>query len=128
MRLPYFPALLINSNFLTNQLLASNRLKYSLNPKEIFPIVQKPGTQIGKYHQIPGILPACHDTASAVVAVPSNTQDHAFLSSGTWSLLGLELEELILSDQALEANLTNEGGFGGTNRFLQNIAGLWLVQ
>ena len=97
-------------------------------PKEIFPKVQKPGTQIGKYHQIPVILPACHDTASAVVAVPSNTQDHAFLSSGTWSLLGLELEELILSDQALEANLTNEGGFGGTNRFLQNIAGLWLVQ
>ncbi|MDP6331248.1 MAG: rhamnulokinase family protein [SAR324 cluster bacterium] len=97
-------------------------------PKQIFPKVQKPGTQIGKYHQIPVILPACHDTASAVVAVPSNTQDHAFLSSGTWSLLGLELEELILSDQALEANLTNEGGFGGTNRFLQNIAGLWLVQ
>ena len=77
------------------------------------PKVQKPGTQIGKYLQIPVILPACHDTASAVVAVPSNTQDHAFLSSGTWSLLGLELVELILSDQALEANLTNEGGFLG---------------
>ena len=60
--------------------------------------------------------------------MPSNTRDSAFLSSGTWSLLGIELDEQILNDQALEANLTNEGGYGGTNRFLQNIAGLWLVQ
>ena len=60
--------------------------------------------------------------------MPSNTRDSAFLSSGTWSLLGIELDELILNDQALEANLTNEGGYGGINRFLQNIGGLWLVQ
>ena len=97
-------------------------------PDKIFPDVLKPGTKIGNYQKIPVILPACHDTASAVVSVPSNTRDSAFLSSGTWSLLGIELDELILNDQALEANLTNEGGYGGTNRFLQNIAGLWLVQ
>ncbi len=97
-------------------------------PNKIFPDVLKPGTKIGNYQKIPVILPACHDTASAVVSVPSNTRDSAFLSSGTWSLLGIELDELILNDQALEANLTNEGGYGGTNRFLQNIAGLWLVQ
>ena len=75
---------------------------------KIFPEVLKPGTKIGNYQKIPVILPACHDTASAVVSVPSNTRDSAFLSSGTWSLLGIELDELILNDQALEANLTNE--------------------
>ena len=90
-------------------------------PDKIFPEVLKPGTKIGNYQKIPVILPACHDTASAVVSVPSNTRDSAFLSSGTWSLLGIELDELILKDQTLEANLTNEVGYGVTNRFLQNI-------
>ena len=76
-------------------------------PNKIFPDVLKPGTKIGNYQKIPVILSTCHDTASAVVSVPSNTRDSAFLSSGTWSLLGIELDELILNDQALEANLTN---------------------
>ena len=97
-------------------------------PQNLFPEVLKPGTQIGKFNEIPVILPACHDTASAVAAVPSITPDYAFLSSGTWSLLGLELDKLILNDEAFEANLTNEGGYGDTNRFLKIIAGLWLVQ
>ena len=80
---------------------------------------------------IPVILPATHDTASAVVAVPvelSSAGGHAYISSGTWSLLGLELERPILSEEARAAGFTNEGGVAGTYRFLTNIMGLWLVQ
>lgn len=85
---------------------------------------------------VPIILPATHDTASAVVAVPANPRRdtstggmaHAYISSGTWSLVGLELDHPILSDEARRAGFTNEGGVGGTYRFLTNIMGLWLVQ
>ncbi len=89
---------------------------------------------------VPVILPATHDTASAVAAVPvapvSTTGDgndhdhdgHAYVSSGTWSLLGLELDHPILTEEARLAGFTNEGGVGGTYRFLTNIMGLWLVQ
>lgn len=76
----------------------------------------------------PVIASASHDTASAVAAVPAHGQDWAYLSSGTWSLLGLEIPEPIITDDCLRYNLTNEGGVGGTYRFLKNIAGLWLVQ
>lgn len=75
------------------------------------------------------ILPASHDTASAVAAVPaSKGNDWAYLSSGTWSLLGAELDEPILTDEALSVPFTNELGVQGTVRFLKNIAGLWLIQ
>jgi len=77
------------------------------------------------------ILPATHDTASAVVAVPAVQApgtSHAYISSGTWSLLGLELYHPILSEEARLAGFTHEGGVGGTYRFLTNIMGLWLVQ
>jgi len=90
------------------------------------PIVE-PGATIGRYQGIDVILPACHDTGSAVVAVPSTEANSAYLSSGTWSLLGLELAAPIISDAAYEANLTNEGGYGGNWRLLKNIMGLWLV-
>lgn len=69
-----------------------------------------------------------HDTASAVVAVPSAEEHFAYLSCGTWSLLGTELQEPVLSAQALEWNFTNEGGVGNTYRLLKNIMGLWLIQ
>ncbi len=82
------------------------------------------------------ILPATHDTACAVVAVPaaassgasSSHASHAYISSGTWSLLGLELDRPILTEEARAAGFTNEGGVGGTYRFLTNIMGLWLLQ
>ncbi len=77
------------------------------------------------------ILPASHDTASAVVAVPMGQGDgatHAYISSGTWSLLGIELDRPVVSDEARLAGFTNEGGAGGTYRFLTNIMGLWIVQ
>jgi rhamnulokinase len=69
-----------------------------------------------------------HDTASAFVAVPSTLPNSLFVSSGTWSLLGVELEEPILTDAARQANFTNEGGVDGRIRFLKNVTGLWLVQ
>ncbi len=90
------------------------------------PIVQ-PGTKIGAYQGIDVIAPACHDTGSAVVAVPTTTQNYAYLSSGTWSLLGLELKEAIITDASYEANVTNEGGYENTYRLLKNIMGLWVV-
>jgi rhamnulokinase len=80
------------------------------------------------------VLPATHDTASAVLAVPhapphaEPSQPWAYISSGTWSLLGLELPRAITTPPARAAGFTNEGGVGGTFRFLTNIAGLWLLQ
>jgi rhamnulokinase len=77
---------------------------------------------------IPIITPGSHDTASAVAAVPAGSDDYLYLSSGTWSLMGVELPEPLINEETLEANLTNEGGVQGTFRLLKNIMGLWLVQ
>ncbi len=96
-------------------------------PTRLFPEIVQPGTVIGAYEGIKVILPACHDTGSAVVAVPTTTENYAYLSSGTWSLLGLEVNAPIINDAAYEANLTNEGGVYGTFRLLKNITGMWLV-
>jgi rhamnulokinase len=74
------------------------------------------------------VAPAGHDTGSAVAAVPAATPDYAYISSGTWSLMGVEIAEPIVNEQALRYNFTNEGGVCGTFRFLKNIMGLWLVQ
>jgi rhamnulokinase len=74
------------------------------------------------------IAPASHDTGSAVAAVPAQGNSWAYISSGTWSLMGAELEAPIVDERALRYNFTNEGGVGGTVRFLKNIMGLWLVQ
>ena len=74
------------------------------------------------------VAPAGHDTGSAVAAVPAELPNTAYISSGTWSLMGTEITEPIINEQALEYNFTNEGGVCGTFRFLKNIMGLWLVQ
>ena len=97
-------------------------------PTDIFPEIVNPGTQLGQYDGIPVIAPACHDTASAVAAVPASSEDYAYISSGTWSLVGLENRDAILSEAALAANATNEGGVYGTWRFLKNVMGLWILQ
>jgi sugar (pentulose or hexulose) kinase len=98
------------------------------------PIVQ-PGTMIGQLqdnvsHYLAGtpiVAPACHDTGSAVAAL-SGAGKSAFLSSGTWSLLGAEIPEPIVTSKAYDLNFTNEGGVCGTIRLLKNIGGLWLLQ
>ena len=74
------------------------------------------------------MLPATHDTGSAVLAVPSESDEALYLSSGTWSLLGCELKEANCSKEAREANFTNEGGYDHRYRFLKNIMGLWMIQ
>ena len=74
------------------------------------------------------VLPASHDTASAVMAVPSDSEFPLYISSGTWSLLGTELKAPVTDQKAYEFNATNEGGFGGTIRFLRNITGMWAIQ
>ncbi len=96
-------------------------------PTDILSPIVAPGTRIGQYQGIDVILPACHDTGSAVVAVPTTTENYAYLSSGTWSLLGLELDGALISDASYAANVTNEGGYGGSWRLLKNIMGLWVV-
>ena len=73
------------------------------------------------------IAVATHDTGSAVAAVPFREADSAFLSVGTWSLVGLEVDEPLITDETFAANLTNEGGVAGTFRLLRNVTGLWLL-
>lgn len=77
---------------------------------------------------IPVIAVAGHDTASAVAAVPAQNQHFAYLSSGTWSLMGIETDEAIITPQSYNYNMTNEGGVEGTTRFLKNICGMWLLE
>jgi rhamnulokinase len=108
-------------------------------PTRILPEVVPAGTQYGTLlaadadatgaGPIPVIAPATHDTGSAVAAVPAEEGDGwAYLSSGTWSLLGVEVPAPVINEQATAANVTNEGGVDGTIRLLKNIGGLWLVQ
>ena len=77
---------------------------------------------------IPVVAVASHDTASAVVAVPAGDEDFVYISSGTWSLMGIECQKPLINEKAYEYNFTNEGGYAGTTRFLKNIMGLWLIQ
>ena len=97
-------------------------------PTHFLPEIVPSGTRLGEYDGIPVIAPAGHDTGSAVAAVPAQTTDFAYLSSGTWSLFGLEIPQPILNEAALATNVTNEGGIYGTTRLLKNVMGLWLVQ
>ncbi|MFK7803155.1 MAG: rhamnulokinase family protein [Anaerolineae bacterium] len=97
-------------------------------PTHILPEIVQPGTRLGDYGGIPVIAPACHDTGSAVAGVPTRSENFAYISSGTWSLVGLEIDNPIMSPAALDANVTNEGGVYGTYRFLKNVMGLWIVQ
>ena len=103
-----------------------------------FPPIVPPGTILGSLRAAIGsevglsnvkvIAPACHDTGSAVAAIPYPHDDLAFISSGTWSLVGTVLREPLISEQGYKFNITNEGGVGNTIRFLRNVIGLWLLQ
>jgi len=107
-------------------------------PTHIFPEVVPPGTALGALSpsvaeevglgDVPVVAPTCHDTGSAVAAVPAKGSDFAWISSGTWSIIGAELPEPVINEHSLAFNLTNEGGACGTFRFSRNIMGLWLVQ
>lgn len=105
---------------------------------DLFPEVVYPGTTIGPLlpaickatgmPSVPVVAVAGHDTASAIAAIPSATRDFAYISSGTWSLMGIETDEPIVNDESYEMNFTNEGGIDATIRFLKNITGLWLLE
>ncbi|WP_442591724.1 rhamnulokinase [Pedobacter sp. AW31-3R] len=77
---------------------------------------------------VPVIAVAGHDTGSAVVAVPTDNENFAYLSSGTWSLMGIEVKDPIINEESFALNFTNEGGVNGTTRFLKNITGMWLLE
>ena len=107
-------------------------------PTHILPEIVAPGTRLGPLLDsvaeaaglgvVPVYATGCHDTASAVAAVPAEGSNWCYISSGTWSLMGAELDQPIIDEQVLEQNLTNEIGVAGKVRFLKNIAGLWLLQ
>lgn len=93
------------------------------------PLLPELAQELGAPETVRVIAPACHDTASAVAAIPSvDGKDYAYLSSGTWSLLGIESDKPIITPESFKVNFTNEGGFGGRITFLKNIMGLWILQ
>ena len=107
-------------------------------PTELFQDIILPGTILGNIQQeitretgskqIPVIAVAGHDTASAIVSVPCSGDNFVYLSSGTWSIMGIESKHPLISEQTYQLNFTNEGGVEGTTRFLKNIMGMWLIQ
>lgn len=122
---------------------ASEILKAFEIPDQLFRPPTHPGANLGRLRQSVAeltqlknasvIVPGSHDTASAVLAVPttsapSSTPDWCYISSGTWSLMGVEVPEPVINEKCATLNFTNEGGVGGTVRLLKNIGGLWLVQ
>jgi rhamnulokinase len=113
-------------------------------PLGLFPALRQPGDVIGPVRDVSGsegrviagadgkelplVAVGSHDTASAVVAVPAETRNFAYISSGTWSLVGLELDRPVVTEASRAANFTNEAGIDGTVRYLRNVSGLWLLQ
>lgn len=107
-------------------------------PKSIMQEVVPPGTVLGDLRreiaeetslgELTVVAVASHDTGSAIAAIPAEGDDWLYISSGTWSLMGIETKQPIISREALEMNFTNEGGVEGTFRILKNITGLWLLQ
>ena len=106
--------------------------------RDKFGVMTQPGTVVGALcaqaqeatglGAVPVVAVAGHDTGSAVAAVPAEDQEYAYLSCGTWSLLGIESPEAIITEDSFRENFTNEGGIEGTTRFLKNICGLWLFE
>lgn len=132
------------TNATTTQLVDANTKQWdndlieALNlPTHLFQPLQQPGTVVGNFSKeiqeevgfdCTVILPATHDTGSAVLAVPAAEENFLYISSGTWSLMGTEQWKPNCSEGSRKANFTNEGGYEGRFRFLKNIMGLWMIQ
>lgn len=108
-------------------------------PTHFLPEIVRPGTVLGKIlsslaeelnvsNNVSVVAPACHDTASAVAAAVLENENSAYISSGTWSLVGIEVDKPIINKKSLQYNFTNEGGVFGKFRFLRNVQGMWLIQ
>jgi sugar (pentulose or hexulose) kinase len=128
-----------NTHDWSKELIEKLGLKYSMFQRIISSgtilgkIRKEIAMEVGLNENINIIAPACHDTASAVAAAPIDMKkqkrgEWAYLSSGTWSLLGVELEKPLINEASLEFNFTNEGGIENTIRFLKNVTGLWIIQ
>ena len=105
--------------------------------KNIFEQIRMPGYVVGELlpqmqqrigYNCQVVLPATHDTGSAVLSVPTNSDDAVYISSGTWSLMGIERMDADCSMASMKANFTNEGGYDYRFRYLKNIMGLWMIQ
>ena len=124
-------------NLRTQQFETSLFEPLNLPAEKLLPVSQ-PGKTLGTLRfnianqtglgEVPVVSVAGHDTASAIVAVPAADEHFAYLSSGTWSLMGIEVNEPIINEPSEQYNFTNEGGIEGTTRFLKNITGMWLVE
>ena len=110
--------------------LGLNRNKFGkmVNPGTVIGVLTEEVQKMTGLGAIPVIAVAGHDTGSAVAAVPAKDENFAYLSSGTWSLMGIETKDAIINDLSYERNFTNEGGIEGTTRFLKNICGMWLYE
>jgi rhamnulokinase len=133
------------TNATTTQLMKAGSSSWSAElldamdlPREMFTAIEQPCTVRGRVSKdvseelgvdsVPVVSVATHDTASAICAVPASSVDHAFLSSGTWSLMGTEVDRPVINEQTLAWNYTNEGAVGGGYSLIKNIMGLWLVE
>ena len=108
--------------------LSRNKFGKMVQPGTIIGVLTDEVQRLTGLGAIPVIAVAGHDTGSAVAAVPAKDEKFAYLSSGTWSLMGIETQDAIISDLSYERNFTNEGGIEGTTRFLKNICGMWLYE
>ena len=97
-------------------------------PAKIFGHLEMPGASVGEYRGVKVVLPAMHDTGSAYLAVPARDDKAVYLSSGTWSILGVENDRPYTDPVSCELNFSNEGGAWGRYRYLKNIMGLWMIQ
>src|SRR5262249_2067359 len=130
------------TNASTTQLLDARTHQWASDldaPVHLLPVLRRPGENAGTLRQdvldelglggpVPGTAVGSHDTASAVIGVPARDERFAYISCGTWSLVGVELDEPVLTEASRRANFTNEIGIDGTVRYLRNVMGLWLLQ
>ena len=119
---------LLDERLLQSLGLTRSKFGKMVNPGTVIGVLTDEVQRLTGLGQVPVIAVAGHDTGSAVAAVPAKDEKFAYLSSGTWSLMGIETKDAIISDLSYERNFTNEGGIEGTTRFLKNICGLWLYE
>ena len=108
--------------------LTEDRFGRYVNPGEVVGTLSPEVQKMTGLGAVPVVAVAGHDTGSAVAAVPAQDPDYAYLSCGTWSLLGIETRDAIINEDSFRYNFTNEGGIEGTTRFLKNICGMWLLE
>ncbi|MDE5684106.1 MAG: rhamnulokinase [Muribaculaceae bacterium] len=117
-----------DTDILDNLKLSRDKFGPMVRPGERIGILTAELQRVTGLGAVPVIAVAGHDTASAVAGIPTPDSDYAYLSCGTWALLGIESDSYNVSDEALKYNFTNEGGINGTTRFLKNICGMWIFE